>query len=149
MTIQHDDNGYPLYKYPNYITENRNGDIVVSDLWCSAIVVTDSRGRHLFSYTGSPPGSELLPQAICTDALSHILVCDLNAHTVQMIDKDGHFLSLLLTQQHGIYMPLGLDFDDKTHLLWVGSWKNNTVHVYRYIERQYSLTGISTNKYGN
>uniref|UniRef100_K1QSB8 Uncharacterized protein n=1 Tax=Magallana gigas TaxID=29159 RepID=K1QSB8_MAGGI len=57
---------------PNYITENNNGDIAVSDY--DAVVVTEREGRHRFSYTGHPAESVLRPRGICTDALSHILV---------------------------------------------------------------------------
>ncbi|XP_056007475.1 uncharacterized protein LOC125672635 [Ostrea edulis] len=142
LTIEHDNTGHTLYSRPLYITENNNGDIIVSDYINSnrgAVVVTERGGRHRFSYTGPPSGSSLAPCGICTDALSHILVCDYNTHTVQMIDKDGHFLSLLLTQ-HGINRPCSLNYDDKTHLLWVGSDDTNTVSVYRYLQRRYSLT---------
>ncbi|XP_056007569.1 uncharacterized protein LOC125666209 isoform X1 [Ostrea edulis] len=143
LTIQHHNTGHTLYSRPYYITENNNGDIIVSD-WIKykrgAVVVTERGGRHRFSYTGPPSGSSLRPRGICTDALSHILVCDFNTHTVQMIDKDGHFLSLLLTRQHGINTPRSLNYDDKTHLLWVGSYITNTVSVYRYLQRRYSLT---------
>ncbi|XP_056007533.1 uncharacterized protein LOC125666241 isoform X2 [Ostrea edulis] len=138
LTIEHDNTGHTLYSVPYYITENNNGDIIVSDLSRDAVVVTERGGRHRFSYTGPPSGSSLRPLGICTDALSHILVCNWNTHTVQMIDKDGHFLSLLLTRQHGINRPRSLNYDDKTHLLWVGSY--NTVSVYRYLQRRYSLT---------
>ncbi|XP_056007497.1 E3 ubiquitin-protein ligase TRIM71-like [Ostrea edulis] len=143
LTIEHDNTGHTLYSYPLYITENNNGDIIVSD-WIinynhGAVVVTERGGRHRLSYTEPPSGSSLVPLGICTDALSHILVCDLNTHTVQMIDKDGHFLSLLLIP-HGINYPYSLNYDDKTHLLWVGSWDTNTVSVYRYLQRRYSLT---------
>jgi hypothetical protein len=140
LSIQHDNTGQALYRIPCYVTENRNGDIIVSD-WYRGVVVTNRGGRHRFSYAGPPSGSRLSPRGICTDALSHILVCDFNTHTVQMIDKDGHFLSLLLTQQHGIYKPWGLNYDDKTHLLWVGSQGSKVLYVYRYIQRIYSLTG--------
>jgi hypothetical protein len=139
QTVQHDNTGHSLYRLPGYITENKNGDIIVSDYY-HGVVVTERGGRHRFSYTGPPSGSRLNPRGICTDALSHILVCDVRTHTVQMIDKDGHFLSLLLTQQHGIYRPNSMNYDDKTHLLWVKSY-NNTVCVYRYIQRRYSVTG--------
>ncbi|XP_056003816.1 uncharacterized protein LOC125667347 isoform X2 [Ostrea edulis] len=139
LTIQHDNKRQTLYSDPYYITENKNGDIIVTDLSRCAVVVTERGGRHRFSYTGPPSGSSLYPRGICTDALSHILVCDDNTHTVQMIDKDGHFLSLLLTRQHGINLPYSLNYDDKTHLLWVGS-RDNTVSVYRYLQRRYSLT---------
>ncbi|XP_056003836.1 uncharacterized protein LOC130046518 isoform X3 [Ostrea edulis] len=139
LTIQHDNKRQTPYSDPHYITENNNGDIIVSDL-LRGVVVTERGGRHRFSYTGPPSGSSLLPRGICTDALSHILVCDDNTDTVQMIDKDGHFLSLLLTRQHRINRPRSLNYDDKTHLLWVGSWYTNTVSVYRYLQRRYSLT---------
>ncbi|XP_056003830.1 uncharacterized protein LOC125672861 [Ostrea edulis] len=142
LTIQHDNEHHTVYSEPYYITENNNGDIIVSDLIKynrGAVVVTERGGRHRFSYTGPPSGSSLYPLGICTDALSHILVCDGNTDTVQMIDKDGHFLSLLLTE-HGINIPHSLNYDDKTHLLWVGSEYPNTVSVYRYLQRRYSLT---------
>ncbi|XP_056003831.1 uncharacterized protein LOC125662105 [Ostrea edulis] len=140
LTIQHDNKRHTMYSAPFYITENTNGDIIVSDWRRGAVVVTERGGRHRFSYTGPPSGSSLNPHGICTDALSHILVCDYNTDTVQMIDKDGHFLSLLLTRQHGINKPHSLNYDDKTHLLWVGSYLTNTVSVYRYLQRRYSLT---------
>ncbi|XP_056008488.1 uncharacterized protein LOC125660935 [Ostrea edulis] len=139
LTIQHDNTGHILYSEPQYITENKNGDIIVSDFG-RAVVVTERGGRHRFSYRGPSSGSPFYPRGICTDAMSHILVCDNKTHTVQMIDKDGQFLSLLLTQQHGINTPRSLNYDDKTHLLWVGSGDNNTVSVYRYIQRSHSLT---------
>ncbi|XP_056007787.1 uncharacterized protein LOC125666670 isoform X4 [Ostrea edulis] len=142
LTIEHDNTGHTLYSEPLYITENNNGDIIVSD-WGRGVVVTERGGRHRFSYTGPPSGSSLYPRGICTDALSHILVCDVNTDTVQMIDKDGHFLSLLLTRQHGINEPYSLNYDEKTHLLWVGSGNTNTVSVYRYLQRRYSPTDDS------
>ena len=137
LSIQRNNTGHNLYRDPLYITENNNGDIIVSD-WITisrgAVVVTERGGRHRFSYTGPPSGSSLEPCGICTDALSHILVCDYKTRTVQMIDKDGQFLSLLLTQQHGIGIPRCLNYYDKTCVLCVGSW-SNTVRVYRYIQR--------------
>ncbi|XP_056007385.1 uncharacterized protein LOC130050793 [Ostrea edulis] len=136
MTIPHDNTGHSLYSYPLYITENMNGNVIVSNLIIysrGAVVVTERGERHRFSYTGPPSGSPLNPRGICTDALSHILVCDDNTHTVQMIDKDGHFLSLLLTQQHRINEPLSLNYDDKTQFLWVGSKNTNTLSVCKYI----------------
>ncbi|XP_056004133.1 uncharacterized protein LOC125661055 isoform X2 [Ostrea edulis] len=138
LTIQHDNTGHMLYSHPHYITENKNGDIVVSDE--ERVVVTKRGGRHRFSYTGPQSGSSLSPQGICTDARLHILVCDEDTDTVQMIDKDGHFLSLLLTPEHGINEPRSLNYDDKTHLLWVGSSDTNRVFVYRNTQRRYSLT---------
>nr|XP_011445835.3 uncharacterized protein LOC105341171 [Crassostrea gigas] len=139
QTIQHDNTGRELYKQPHYITENNNGDVVVSDYWSNAVVVTDRKGNHRFSYTRPPSGSGLEPHGICTDALSHILVCDGITNTVQMLDKDGQFLSHLLTKSQEMGIPCSLSYDVHTHHLWVGSY-NNKVCVYRYITGLDALT---------
>nr|XP_034321336.1 uncharacterized protein LOC105337630 isoform X5 [Crassostrea gigas] len=144
QTIQNN-TGWGLYRLPRYITENNNGDVVVSDsidYMSGAVVVTERGGRHRFSYTGPPSGSRLAPYGICTDALSHILVCDGRTNTVQMINKDGQFLSHLLTKSQEMREPWSLSYDVNTHRLWVGSgsWDNKKVCVYRYITRQDALT---------
>uniref|UniRef100_K1PQU0 Tripartite motif-containing protein 3 n=1 Tax=Magallana gigas TaxID=29159 RepID=K1PQU0_MAGGI len=108
--------------------------------WSSPVVVTERGGRHRFSYTGHPPKSELLPNGICTDALSHILVCDRRTKTVQMINKDGQFLSNLLIRPPGIFYPRRLSYDVNTHCLWIGSYHSNKICVYRYITRRDSQT---------
>nr|XP_034321353.1 uncharacterized protein LOC117687956 isoform X2 [Crassostrea gigas] len=145
QTIQYNNTGRGLYGIPTYITENNNGDVVVSDyIYISksgTVVVTERGGRHRFSYTGHPSGSRLVPCGICTDALSHILVCDWRTNTVQMINKDGRFLSHLLTKSQEMGGPYSLSYDVNTHRLWVGSmYNNNKVRVYRYITRQDALT---------
>ncbi|XP_065931696.1 uncharacterized protein [Magallana gigas] len=141
QTIQNDTTELGLYREPIYITENNNGDVVVSDHL--AVVVTERGGRHRFSYTGHPSGSGLLPYGICTDPLSHILVCDGRTKTVQMLDSDGQFLSHLLISPSGIFSPQSLSYDVNTHRLWVGSWDNNTVVIYRYITRLDALTDLN------
>ncbi|XP_065932397.1 uncharacterized protein [Magallana gigas] len=143
QTIQYHNTGRRLYSKPRYITENNNGDVVVSDaidFVSGAVVVTERGGRHRFSYTGHPSGSQLWPWGICTDALSHILVCDTKTNTVQMINKDGQFLSHLLTESQEMDEPHSLSYDVNTHRLWVVSGWDNKVCVYRYITRQDALT---------
>ncbi|XP_062608103.1 uncharacterized protein LOC134269946, partial [Saccostrea cucullata] len=139
QTIQHNNKGQRLYISPRYITENRNGDVIVSD-YLRDVVVTDRRGRHRFSYTGHPSGSGLRPCGICTDALSHILVCDVYTRSVHIIDQDGLFLTQIETKHHGIGVPYGLSYDCDTQLLWVGSRDNNTVNIYRLINEGDDLT---------
>lgn len=134
QTIQQDKRGMHLYKKPNYITENNNGDVVVSDYWSCAVVVTDQGGMHRFSYTGHPSGSLFWPRGICTDAMSHILVCDLRTDTIHMLNLDGHFLSHLSIKPVGKSLPYCLSFDANTHRLWVGSY--NSVSVYNYVSRE-------------
>lgn len=139
-TTGHDRTGNGLFRQPNYITENNNGDIVVSDYWFGVVVVIESGGRHRFSYTGYPLGSVLMPCGICTDTLSHILVCDDKTRTVQMLSKNGNFLSFLLTASQELGDPCSLSYDIKTRCLWVGSRDGKKICVYSYITKQDSLT---------
>lgn len=124
---------------PRFITENNNGDVIVSD-WNRAVVVTSREGIYRFSYAGPPSGLPLRPQGICTDAFSQILVCDLSTNTVQMISKDGQFLSYLLIRKNS-RSPRYLSYDINRHVLWVGHGKTCKLSVYRYIDRHLSLAG--------
>nr|XP_034309228.1 uncharacterized protein LOC105339862 isoform X2 [Crassostrea gigas] len=143
QNIQHHKKGWGLFRQPIYITENNNGDVVVSD-FSIAVVVTDRCGRHRFSYNGRPPNSELQPLGICTDALSHILVCDGATDTVQMLNKNGRFLTYLLIRPSGNLSPHSLSYNVNTHCLWVGSLFNNkTMAIYRYIERHNVLKNLN------
>lgn len=129
-----------LYKWPVYITSNHNGDVVVSD-WDCGVVVTSQDGIHRYTYKGPVSGSELCPAGICTDALSHILVCDTNTDTIQMINKDGKFLSYLLTKDTpGIHCcgVQSLSYFDE--ILWVG-FMNNNLSAYVYLDRTFDITG--------
>ncbi|XP_052679186.1 E3 ubiquitin-protein ligase TRIM71-like [Crassostrea angulata] len=131
QNIQRDNKGQGLYSCPHYITENINGDVCVSDFGKQAVVVVNKSNQHRFSYTGQ--GSRFNPYGICTDVLGHILVCDDNSLTVHLQDKDGQFLSLLLTPQQGVKYPRSVCVDDENNL-WVGQDITNTVTVYKYLQ---------------
>lgn len=137
QTIQHDNRGLEMYAQPRYITENNNGDVVVANFNTfyayGAVVVTDKRGNYRFTYTGHPSGSQLLMRGICTDPLSHILICDIKTSSVHMLDKDGHFLSHLLTIAE---KPCSVSYDVNTNRLWVGMWNNSGVAAFTYITEQ-------------
>uniref|UniRef100_K1Q861 Tripartite motif-containing protein 3 n=1 Tax=Magallana gigas TaxID=29159 RepID=K1Q861_MAGGI len=131
QNIQRDNKGQELYELPHYITENINGDVCVSDWSKPAVVVVDKSGQHRFSYTGQR--SKFKPYGICTDVLGHIMVCDFKSKTVHLLDQDGQFLSLLLTEQLGVYGPRSVCVDDENNL-WVGQCNTNTVTVYKYLQ---------------
>jgi sugar lactone lactonase YvrE len=131
QNIQRDNKGEGLYSEPVYITENTNSDICVSDLDKNAVVVVNKLGHHRFSYTVQ--GEYFRPYGICTDALSHILVCDFTSKTVHILDQDGEFLSLLLTEGHGVYHPISVCVDDENNL-YVGQYNTNPVKVYKYLQ---------------
>lgn len=114
-----------------YVTENINRDVIVSFQFMKKVVAVDKAGKHRFEYRGRCLNSNFLPMGICTDALGHILVCSSHGHAfdVDLLDKDGHFLSYLLTSTFGIGSG-ALCVDDK-HNLYVGSF--GKIDVYRYL----------------
>lgn len=101
----------------------------------NGLVQTERGGKHRFTHTGP----HFAPRGICTDALSHILLCD---DTVKVMDENGNFLGFLLGDSEEIQRPFSLSYDFKTHRLFVGTgrYKNNQICVYRYIKRRLSLT---------
>ncbi|XP_062591641.1 E3 ubiquitin-protein ligase Trim36-like [Saccostrea cucullata] len=131
QNIQCDNKEQGLYRLPCYITENINRDVCTSDLNKMAVVVVNKSGQHRFSYTGQE--SEFHPYGICTDVLGHILVCDDVSNTVHLLDQDGQFLSLLLTQQQGVKYPRSVCVDDENNL-YVGQNNTNTLTVYKYLQ---------------
>lgn len=126
------DNDRNLYSEPHYITENINGDICTSDSGKKEVVVVNEAGQQKFSYRGQR--SSFHPYGICTDTLGHIIVCDsyFNNGTIDIIDKDGQFLSHLVSQP-GINRPYSVCVDDKNNL-YVGYGSTNTMNVYKYLQ---------------
>lgn len=145
QSIQYDNTGLDLYKEPCYITENSNRDVVVCNIYhgslFGSVVVTDHEGQHRFSYKRHPSGSKIKPHGICTDVMLHIIVCDEISNSVQLLDRDGKFLSHLLIRPSGIFKPYSLGYDINTHHLLVGSLYNNRICVYRYLTRQNTSPG--------
>lgn len=147
QSIEFDNEGLELYSSPHKITENNNEDVVVSDL-SGAVVVTDSGGRHRFSYTGHPLGSGMRPRGVCTDALSRILVCDSGSKSIQLIDKNGHFQHFFLTTIQDEDMPSCLSYDIINNLLLIGSPQNNKICVYKYLTKHNIEKGKLTELFG-
>ena len=142
--------GRVLYRYPRYITKNRNGDIVVSDVMRGRIVVTNHEGEFRFF---SPVDN---PRGICTDRWSRILVVCRYSQDVLVLDKNGmYLLHLRIEESQGIIrtilrtvhlmffqtIKLGksqerrkilcLSYDVVKNVLWVGSNDSNTVSGYK------------------
>nr|XP_022323782.1 uncharacterized protein LOC111124854 isoform X1 [Crassostrea virginica]XP_022323783.1 uncharacterized protein LOC111124854 isoform X1 [Crassostrea virginica]XP_022323784.1 uncharacterized protein LOC111124854 isoform X1 [Crassostrea virginica]XP_022323785.1 uncharacterized protein LOC111124854 isoform X1 [Crassostrea virginica]XP_022323786.1 uncharacterized protein LOC111124854 isoform X1 [Crassostrea virginica] len=145
QSIYQSKEGRVLYRYPRYITENRNGDIVVSDVLRGRIVVTNYEGEFRFF---SPVEN---PRGICTDRWSRILVVCRYSKDVLVLDKNGLFLIYLrIEESPGIVRTafrnlqlmlfhtkghdrkkLCLSYDDHKNVLWVGSNDSNTVSGYK------------------
>lgn len=127
--IERSEEGQELYDFPYYITENITGDVCTSDINRHAVVVVTNAGQYRFSYTGQK--LRFIPYGLCTDTLGNILVCDGYSKTVHLLDQDGHFLSLILTEQQGVCHPFCVCVVDesKLHLC-----QDNTVVVYKFLQ---------------
>lgn len=114
------------YKAPVYITENRNGDIVVSDQEKQAIVVVNSAGQNRFIIRKRNSG--FLPCGLATDDSGNILVVEGYKETyIYVFDQDGILTRRLCDKRDRCW---GVCLDDKRNL-YVGNRKS-TIDVYRY-----------------
>lgn len=115
------------------ITENINGDIIVTSNGKSKVVAFRSDGQHKFTYSGLLyDRSEFAPSCICTDSFGHVLVGNscLNDPCIHLLDKNGEFLAKLLTHQLQDSEFNALCVDDRNNL-YVGC--ENGINVYTYL----------------
>nr|XP_022310928.1 tripartite motif-containing protein 2-like [Crassostrea virginica] len=116
------------------MSENNNGDVCVSDVYANIVVVVDQTGRVRFRYDGTPDRREMSfgCRGIVTDALSQIIVTDINNNCLHILDQNGKFLRFV---DCGLLYPLGLSVDSEGRL-WVGSWKSGEIKVIEYLQNK-------------
>ena len=123
-----------LYEAPAYITENKNGDVIVSDYKKKAVIVVNSLGCHRFSYRGPPQGhlEELWPRGVCTDNQANILVSNFNSRSgaeLHVLDKDGRVLKMVVLDVTSRKKLFGMGSDLVKKTFMVGSSSDNTLYV--------------------
>lgn len=110
-----------------YITENKNGDIIISSKEYKTVVGMDRSGGHRFRY--SHP-ENLTPMDICTDKYGHILVAFKSC--IHLLDEDGEFKKILLKNVSSCIEFTCLCLDDKQNI-YVGN-DCGIVYVYKYLK---------------
>nr|XP_034308373.1 uncharacterized protein LOC117683311 isoform X2 [Crassostrea gigas] len=110
-----------------YITENKNGDIIISGGKYTTVVGMDRSGEHRFRY--SHP-ENLTPVDICTDKYGHILVAF--TCSIHLLDEDGAFQKILLNNALSYIKFTCLCLDDKQNI-YVGN-NRGIVNVYKYLK---------------
>lgn len=113
-----------------YITENRNGDIVISAEY--KVLGIDSSGEDRFSY--SHPENEI-PGDICTDTYGYILV-DFSI-SIHILDQDGVFQRILrdiIDVSESTDFIASICLDEKSNL-YVGT-NRGIVQVFRYLKNE-------------
>lgn len=107
-------------------TENRNGDIIISDSRWEAVLGMDGSGRRRFKYSHTEDG---IPMDICTDKYGHVLVAFKSS--IHLLDEDGKFQKILLRNMSS-YDFESVCLDDKQNL-YVGC-EHGIVKVYKYLK---------------
>lgn len=74
------------YWWHAYITENRNGDIIISNYISKIVVGMNSLGGSRFTYSNP---EEEFTRGICTDKYGHRLVA--YDTCINLLDEDGTF----------------------------------------------------------
>eukprot|EP00105_Crassostrea_gigas_P001662 XP_011413917.1 PREDICTED: E3 ubiquitin-protein ligase TRIM36-like [Crassostrea gigas] len=103
--IQYDSQCQPLYKQAVYITENVNGDIIVTDWEKKAVIAVDRLGIFRYSYSGKD--SDFRALSVATDSVGHVIVTGGVGKKISMLDRDGRFLRYIIPEG-GIKDPRGV-----------------------------------------
>lgn len=99
--IQYDSHCQPLYEEATYITENVNGDIIVTDWKKNAVIAVDRFGILRYTYSGR--NSDFRPSSVVNDCYGHIIVTDHYEKKIHTLDRDGRFLRYIIPEGKIIY----------------------------------------------
>ncbi|XP_056015628.1 uncharacterized protein LOC125675254 [Ostrea edulis] len=128
--IQYDSQGQPLYRDATCITENVNGDIIITDWKKNAVIAVDRLGIFLFSYSGRD--KPFFACAVTTDPAGHVIVTDLKGDKIHMLDRDGRFLGYIIPNL-GIKFPRGVCIVGDGEM-FVGECKTGVAKRIKYLE---------------
>ena len=83
--IQYVSQSQPLYQDALYITENVNGDIIVTDYKKRKVISVDILG--IFRYTYSGRNNNFYALSVATDSVGHVYVTDFIDEKIHMLDS--------------------------------------------------------------
>ncbi|XP_052698680.1 uncharacterized protein LOC128176415 [Crassostrea angulata] len=130
QVIQYDSQCQPLYKSAYYITENVNGDIIVTDWKKNAVIAVDGLGIFRYSYSGND--SNFFACSVATDSVGHVIVTGGIGKKISMLDRDGRFLRYIIPEG-GIKDPRGVCILGDGEMM-VGECKTGIAKRFRYLK---------------
>ncbi|XP_078702145.1 uncharacterized protein LOC144928058 [Branchiostoma floridae x Branchiostoma belcheri] len=115
-------------RLPEYITVDKDGNILLTDSTTHAVYIFDEYGKFLFKFgaKGSQTGQLLYPNGICTDNSGNIIVADCRNSRVQIFTSDGVYIRHI--NNHGHWAE-GVATGPGGHLV-VTNFYNDTVTIY-------------------
>nr|XP_034327028.1 uncharacterized protein LOC117689540 [Crassostrea gigas] len=128
--IQYDSQCQPLYIWAVYITENVNGDIIVTDWEKDAVIAVDRLGIFRYSYSGKD--SEFFACSVVTDSVGHVIVTGGFGKKISMLDRDGRFLRYIIPEG-GIKDPRAVCILGDGEMM-VGEMKTGIAKKFKYLE---------------
>ncbi|XP_034326281.2 E3 ubiquitin-protein ligase TRIM8 [Magallana gigas] len=124
--IQYDSQCQPLYKNAVYITENVNGDIIVTDFEKNVVIAVDRLGIFRYSYSG------VAGFTVTTDSTGHVIVTDYHGDKIPMLDRDGRFLRYIIPEGR-IKYPRGVCILGDGEMM-VGECKTGIAKRIKYLD---------------
>ena len=131
--IQYNSKCQALYNFAWYVTENVNGDIVVTDYKKKTVITVNSLGIFRYSYSGKK--GELDASSVATDSVGHVLVTDFKGDKIHMLDRDGRFLRYIIPLGAAIEHPRAVCIINDGEMI-VGECPTGLAKRIKFLEEQ-------------
>ena len=119
------DSQQPLYQAPWYITENINGDFIVTDNKKKQIIAVDRHGLIKYSYFGENSASSL-----DTNSFGHVFITDFTGDKIHVLGMDGKFMRYIFPEG-GIQRPRAICIINESEMV-VGECLTGTAKIFNY-----------------
>ncbi|MFT4579421.1 MAG: DNA-binding beta-propeller fold protein YncE [Nitrospinales bacterium] len=119
--------GLPLF--PQGLTHNSKGDLLVADYENHRIHCYSSEGKHRFHFGnwGNTPGAFKYPNNLATDSHDNIYVIDEGNGEVKKFDAEGNFILQFEEGVLGHVFSLSIDSQDQIH---IADLDNNRIAIF-------------------
>ncbi|XP_078323006.1 uncharacterized protein LOC111127213 [Crassostrea virginica] len=137
--IQYDSQCQPLYQLAWYITENVNGDVIVTDLKKNLVIAVDRLGVYRYSYGGKMRALGVSKNidvcSVASDSIGHVIITDFQGDKIHMLSQDGNFLRYIIPHGMEIKFPRALCILDNDKII-VGECISGLAKIIKFIKKQ-------------
>ena len=137
--IQYDSQCQPLYQLAWYITENVNGDVIVTDLKKNLVIAVDRLGVYRYSYGGKMRALGVSKNidvcSLASDSIGHVIITDFQGDKIHMLSQDGNFLRYIIPHSMEIKFPRALCILDNDKII-VGECISGLAKIIKFIKKQ-------------